>query len=138
MPLVYVGSEPIEAPMSDAHGRARKINPAYTEGSLVRVGGGQNQAEAEMIQGLLLEEGIPSILRRSAGFDVPDYLAAGPRDILVPEAGVEAARDLLLEAGLPASTREVARPAAGKLLAAITLVAGGGALVIWLLLQVAR
>ena len=29
-----------------------------------------------MIQGLLLEEGIPSLARRSGGFDVPDFLAA--------------------------------------------------------------
>jgi hypothetical protein len=47
------------------------------------------------MQGLLLEEGIPSFLKRSRGFDVPDFLAAGPRDVLVPEAGAEAARDVL-------------------------------------------
>ena len=40
-----------------------------------------------MIQGLLLEEGIPSLARRSGGFDVPDFLAAGPRDILVAVVG---------------------------------------------------
>ena len=67
MPLVYVGRDPVEAPASDAHGRARKIDPRYTEGELVRVAGGRNQAEAELIQGMLLEEGVPSILRRSAG-----------------------------------------------------------------------
>jgi len=27
---------------------------------------------------------------------VPDFLAAGPRDILVPESGAEAAREALL------------------------------------------
>ena len=58
----------------------------------MRVAGGRNQAEAEFIQGLLLEEGVPSLLRRSRGFDVPDYLAAGPRDVLVPESGAPAAR----------------------------------------------
>ena len=46
---------------------------------------------------LLLEEGVPSTLRRSAGFDVPDMLAAGPRDVLVPESGLEAARDVLMQ-----------------------------------------
>ena len=45
-----------------------------------------NQPEAELIEALLLEEGIPSMPRRSGGFDVPDFLAAGPRDILVPES----------------------------------------------------
>ena len=78
MPLVRPGAEPLDAPLSEAHGRARKIDPAFTEGELVRVAGGRNQAEAELIQGLLLEWGVPSILRRSAGFDVPDFLAAGP------------------------------------------------------------
>jgi hypothetical protein len=66
-----------------------------SKGKLVKVGYGQQQAEAEMIQGLLAEHGIPSMLRRAAGFDVPDFLAAGPRDVLVPESGYEAARDLL-------------------------------------------
>lgn len=60
-----------------------------------RVAVGLNLAEAELMQGILLEEGIPSMLRRSGGFDVPDFLAAGPRDILVPESGVETARALL-------------------------------------------
>ena len=57
-----------------------------------------NQAEAEFVQGLLLEEGIPSTLRRTRGFDVPDMLAAGPRDVLVPASGHAAAREVLLEA----------------------------------------
>ena len=45
----------------------------------MRVAGGRNQAEAELIQGLLLEEGVPSVLRRSAGFDVPDFLGRAAR-----------------------------------------------------------
>ena len=77
-----------------------KIDPEYTRGELIRVAGGRNQAEAELIQNLLLEEGIPSILRRTAGFDVPDYLAGGPRDVLVAESAVRAARQMLLEADL--------------------------------------
>ncbi len=76
------------APAADArHERARKVKPQFAEGKLVRVVGARNQAEAEFIQGLLLEEGVPSLLRRSAGFDVPDFLAAGPRDVLVPQSG---------------------------------------------------
>nr|MDQ4040232.1 hypothetical protein [Actinomycetota bacterium] len=85
MPLVYAGARVADAPVTERHERARKIKPQYADGELVRVAGGRNQAEAEFIQGLLLEEGVPSILRRSAGFDVPDFLAAGPRDVMVPE-----------------------------------------------------
>jgi hypothetical protein len=77
---------------------SRQVDPRYAEGDPVRVAGAMNQAEAEFIQGLLLEEGIPSMLRRTRGFDVPDMLAAGPREILVPEAGYLAAREVLLQA----------------------------------------
>jgi hypothetical protein len=137
MPLVYVGSEPLDEPDTDAHGKARKINPAYTEGELVRVAGGRNQPEAEFIQGLLLEEGVPSILRRSAGFDVPDFLAAGPRDVMVPQAGAETAHEVLLTADLAPPEEQPRRPRALLLLAVI----GGGsaltALIAWALLQAA-
>src|SRR3954468_21186075 len=75
--------------------RARRVRPGYAEGPLVRIAAARHQAEAEMIQGLLLEEGIPSLVRRSGGFDVPDFLAAGPRDILVASSGADAAREIL-------------------------------------------
>ncbi len=94
MPLVYAGTAG-EGPVTETHERLRKIKPQYTRGEPVKVGFARNQAEAELMQGLLLEEGIPSFLKRSRGFDVPDFLAAGPRDILVPEAGAGAARELL-------------------------------------------
>jgi hypothetical protein len=141
MPLVYVGGDPVEDPRDEAHARARKINPVYAEGKLVRVAGSRNQAEAELIQGMLLEEGVPSMLRRSAGFDVPDMLAAGPRDILVPEAGAEAAHEVLLDADMappeqqPSSTTDATH--ATKLAAAILGAALATALVAWGLLQLA-
>jgi len=65
------------------------------KGKLIKVGYGQQQAEAEMIQGLLSEHGIPSMLRRAAGWDVPDFLAAGPREVLVAEEAAERAREVL-------------------------------------------
>jgi hypothetical protein len=94
MPLAYVGRGELE-PITDAHERARKVKPQYTRGELVKVAGGRNLAEAELIQGILLEEGIPSMQKRTRGFDVPDFLAAGPRDIFVPESAAEDARELL-------------------------------------------
>lgn len=68
---------------------------AHAGEELVFVARAQHQAEAELIQGMLQGEGIPSVLRRSAGFDVPGYLAAGPRDVLVPASLADAARELL-------------------------------------------
>jgi hypothetical protein len=134
MPLVRPDAQPLEAPLSEAHGRARKIEPVFTEGELVRVAGGRNQTEAEFIQALLLEWGVPSVLRRSAGFDVPDFLAAGPRDILVPESGAQTAREVLLQADLAPASSERARGPRPLVLAAVIGFGGAAAaLLAWLL-----
>jgi hypothetical protein len=132
MPLVTAGGEPLDEPLSEAHERARKIDPRYTEGPLVRVAGGRNQAEAELIQGFLLEEGVPSILRRTPGFDVPDFLAAGPRDVLVPESGAEVAREVLNQSDL-APTGSTWRPDPVKLVAAIVVGGAVAALIAYLI-----
>lgn len=132
MPLVRPGRTDVDAPVSAARERARKIKPQYTEGDLVKVAGASHQAEAEFLQGLLLEEGIPSMVRRSTGIDVPDLLAAGRRDVLVPASGGQAAREVLLQAdviepGQQAAVRDPGRLILG-LLAAVALVA----IVAWL------
>ncbi len=113
MPLVYVGRGEQE-PITEAHERARKVKPEYTGGDPVKVGFASNLAEAQLIQGILLEEGIPSFERRMRGFDVPDFLAAGPRDILVPAAGAEAARALLAHSGEHARSPTPSPPASGR------------------------
>jgi hypothetical protein len=140
MPLVPAGDASAEEPRSDAHERARKIRPELTRGPLARVAGGRNQAEAELIQNILLEEGVPSVLRRTAGFDVPDFLAAGPRDVLVPESGVEVARAALHAGGLePSPIGSGGGPSLVKVLgiaAALVVAAFVTALVAWALLQV--
>lgn len=111
----------------ERHQIARKIDPRYAEGEPERVIGARNQVEAEFIQGLLLEEGIPSMQRRARGFDVPDFLASGPRDVLVPASGLSAAREVLLQSDLiqPGSTAPIAVPwrVMALLLAALVVVA---------------
>lgn len=138
MPLVFSGAQGVQEPLSALHERARKIDPRYTEGDLVRVAGAMNQAEAEFVQGLLLEEGIPSTLRRTRGFDVPDMLAAGPRDVMVPAAGRDAARDVLLEAEIisDAPVDSAAPPA--LVLAVLLAVLAAGALIVWLGTELVR
>jgi len=93
LPLVLPAEE--QAPLTPAQERARKVRASYAEGPLVRIAAARNQPEAELLQGLLLEEGIPSMVRRSGGFDVPDFLAAGPRDVMVAAGGLDAAREIL-------------------------------------------
>ena len=62
---------------------------------LVKVAFAPNQMEAEMIQGLLREHGIESMLKRGPGFDVPEFLASGPRQVFVLESDAAAARAAL-------------------------------------------
>jgi hypothetical protein len=131
LPLVRVQPPAAPPDTSERHDRARKIKPQLGEGPLVYVAGARNQAEAEFIQGLLLEEGVPSLVKRSAGFDVPDFLAAGPRDILVPSSGVDTAREVLLQAELidPQPSSPVVAP--WRLLAGLLLALALGALIVW-------
>jgi len=89
-----------------AHGSGQGDGGAHDEGGggggggggkLVRVAFARNQAEAELLQGLLLDSGIPSVLKRAGGFDNPDFLAAGPHDIWVNVAHEEEAKRMLAE-----------------------------------------
>lgn len=129
MPLTYAQNE---APADERHRRARKIKPQLAEGGLVKVAGARNQAEAEFLQGLLLEEGVPSTLRRSAGFDVPDFLAAGPRDVMVPASGLDVARDVLLQADLGSKLPAGGADAPARVLLYLLAACAVVALIAWL------
>jgi len=134
LPLIRADRADTPPPASARHRHARLIKPQLSEGELVQVAGAGNLAEAEFIQSLLLEEGVPSLLRRSAGFDVPDLLAAGPRDILVPRSGVDVAREVLLQAELIDPVGPPASPAApGRLLLGLIAALAIGAFVVWLI-----
>jgi hypothetical protein len=67
------------------------------DSDLVKVAYASDEAEAELLQGLLRTADVNSVVRRAPGFDVPDFLAAGPRDVLVAASDVPAARDILRE-----------------------------------------
>ncbi len=132
MPLVYAGATGVDQPITERHERARKVKPQYAEGELVRVAGARNQAEAEFIQGLLLEEGVPSLLQRTRGFDVPDMLAAGPRDVMVPASGAPTAREVLLEAELVSDTSAASPTPPARVLAALLGAVALVAIIAWL------
>ena len=102
------------------------------EGNFVKVAGAESQAEAEFLQGLLREEGVPSSLRRARGFDVPDFLAAGPRNVLVAQSDVRVARDLLQADGgtLVPDSAVVASPL--RVLAGVVIAVALVALLVWL------
>jgi hypothetical protein len=137
MPLVYVGRGE-EEPITAAHEKARKVNPQYTSGELVKAAFARNQAEAELIQGILLEEGIPSVERRTRGFDVPDFLAAGPRDILVPASAHDLARQLLAGPGdSPVESSTATPTSASRLFIGLALALALAVLCVWALWRLA-
>lgn len=61
----------------------------------VKVAVALNETLALLMKGLLKDADVPSLIQRAPGFDVPDFLSAGPRDVLVPGAFVEEARQVL-------------------------------------------
>jgi hypothetical protein len=61
----------------------------------VKVAAAPDESVALLMDGVLKDAGIPSLIQRAAGFDAPDFLAAGPRDVLVPGSLVEVAKQVL-------------------------------------------
>lgn len=57
-----------------------------------------NQTEADLIQGILREEGIPSMTRKPSGSFLTDLFAIGPRHVVVPASAEEKAKEILEEA----------------------------------------
>jgi hypothetical protein len=118
-------------------------------GDLVKVAFARSQVEAEMLQGLLSEAGIPSVLKRSFGFDNPDFLSSGPRDVMVNAGDAQRAKDLFAETMIEDEGDEVAAlegerrlargetgdPSPARLAFWIVAVAAGGFVLIWLLYQ---
>lgn len=52
---------------------------------MVRVAVVQNEPEEQLLLAMLHDAGIPARAARTGGFHSPEMMAAGPRDILVPE-----------------------------------------------------
>lgn len=68
-----------------------------TDDDLVKVAYTSDGSEAELVQGLLRTVDVGSVVRRAPGLDVPEFLAAGPREVLVAASDVPVARDVLRE-----------------------------------------
>jgi len=93
-------------------------------GDLVKVASATNEAEAELIQGFLRSEGVPSVLRRTTGFDNPEFLAAGPRDVLVEADHAAVAREALTEvASDPSPPAASATPTSRRVFAGVLIAA---------------
>ena len=63
----------------------------------VQVAFANNRTEADLVQAILREEGIPSITRKPNGTFLTDLFGIGARDILVPAAAEDKSRELLAD-----------------------------------------
>ena len=61
----------------------------------MKVAAAPDETDALLMDGVLKDAGIPSLIQRAPGFDAPDFLAAGPRDVLVPGSLLEEAKQVL-------------------------------------------
>jgi hypothetical protein len=96
-----------------------------TDNDLVKVAYARNQSAAEFLQGLLREADVGSVVRRAPGFDVPEFLAAGPRDVLVAASDAHIATDVL-HPGEPEPPSHMRRDRRSRVLAGLLI---GAALV---------
>lgn len=104
-------------------------------GKLVKVAFARTQPEAEMMQGLLSESGIPSVLKRSRGFEIPEFLAAGPHDVFVQAEVARRARDLLTETMLDSEEEWEETPPA-RLALWVGAAFLGAVILVWVLYEV--
>jgi hypothetical protein len=74
--------------------RRRQRPPRPEPVRWTKVAFARHQPEAEMLAGRLAELDIPVLVRRTT-IDVPDMLAGGPRELLVPADRALEARALL-------------------------------------------
>jgi hypothetical protein len=79
--------------------RVEEYRPAVEADEAVVVKVVSGEPEAEMVCGLLRSAGIECAYRDTEAIDSPleDFTAAGPREILVHESDLEAARELLAD-----------------------------------------
>lgn len=61
----------------------------------MKVAVASDESAALLMDGVLKDAGIPSLVQRAAGFDAPEFLSGGPRDLLVPGSLVEEAKQVL-------------------------------------------
>jgi hypothetical protein len=92
-----------------------------------------HQVEAEVIQGMLREEGIESMVRRARTFDLPQFGGGGPHEVLVGESDYERAYQLVHDRELePRPPGSRSGPEPGNLLAVLLIGLGLIALAVWL------
>ena len=61
----------------------------------MKVAATPNETSALLMEGLLKDADIPSLIQRAPGFDAPDILSAGPRDVLMPASLLGEAKQVL-------------------------------------------
>ena len=114
--------------------------PSTTDNDLVKVAYARDQSEAEFLQSLLRGADVRSVVRRAQGFDVPQFLAAGPRDVLVAASDVAVATDVLgpVDLGEPRPPSQMRRDRPSRALAGLLIAAALVGLVVCVAADVLR
>jgi hypothetical protein len=79
------------------HAHDRERTRGTTDNDLARWPTRATSPKAELLQGLLRSADVSSVVRRAPDFDVPEFLSAGPREVLVAASDVPVARDVRRE-----------------------------------------
>ncbi len=117
-------------------------------GRLVKVAFARTEAEGELLQGLLREAGIPSVLQRSAPIPGAAYMP-GPSNVMVAAEAAPRAREVLrdtfgeseedelaeLEEERRLARGETGVVAPGRLALWVTAAAAGAVALIWVLYE---
>ena len=61
----------------------------------MKVAAAPDESSAVLMEGLLKDADIPLLIQRAPGLDAPDFLSAGPRDLLVPASLLGEAKQVL-------------------------------------------
>jgi hypothetical protein len=61
----------------------------------VKVAAAPDESSTLLMEGLLKDADIPSLIQRAPGFDAPDFPSAGTRDLLVPASLLGEAKQVL-------------------------------------------
>ena len=121
----------IDEPVSERHMRARKVDPRYTEGELVRVAGAMNQAEAEFVQGCCSRRASPRRCAARAASTCPTCSPRARATSSSPPRVMPPAREVLLQAEI-VRDEPVEMTSPTRLLAALSAAVAVVALIVWL------
>jgi len=137
LPLVYDPDQAVPVKLSER--RSGLEDQAAAVGGRAGQGRvGSQSGRGRVHPGPAARGGSPEHAPPQCRFDVPDFLAAGPRDVLVARSGESTARQVLLEAEIVKPGSTVPQTAPVRMFAGMLVALVAASLILWLLYEVLR